>query len=154
MHAALTEMYKVEPRLTVLDNASVFIPYRMGNTFVMTSHGDKAKWDKLANVMVTDYAKDFGETTYRYIDTGHIHHNQLRNEFAGIVIESFNQLAGADKYAHDYGYRARKAITCVIRSKTYGEVGRLLLSREEVQDILSGVTESFKKHRKTVHTVA
>lgn len=154
MHAALSEMYKNEPRITVLDNASVFIPYRMGNTFVMTSHGDKAKWPKLADVMVADYAKDFGETTYRYIDTGHIHHNQVRNEMAGIVIESFNQLSASDKYAHDYGWRSRKAITCVIRSKTYGEVGRLLLSREEVQDIISGCIGSFKQHQKTVYTVA
>lgn len=123
-------------RVNVLNNDTVFIAYRMGRTFVMVHHSDKCKPKDLAGVMATDFAKDWGETRYRYIDIGHIHHSMVSKEHPGVQIESFNQLAGADKWAHDHGYRNRKSITVIQRSKTYGEISRRTLSIEEVRDRL------------------
>lgn len=120
-------------RVNVLNNESVFIGYRMGATLVMTHHGDKCKPQKLADVMATDFARDWGETQFRYIDTGHVHTNTVRSECQGAVVESFNILATGDRWAHDNGYRSRRAITCVLRSRRFGEVGRRLLPIEEVR---------------------
>ena len=127
-------VYQDNPRLHVLDNSSVFIPYRMGNTFVMSHHSDKCKPHRLHEVMSTDFRQDFGECLYKYIDIGHIHHKQVSKENAGVIIESWNQLAPSDKYAHDGGWRSRAMLTCVLRSKTYGEKGRITLTAEEVKD--------------------
>lgn len=121
-------------RVTILNNDNVFIPYRMGNTFVMTHHSDKCKPARLAHVMSTDYAKDWGEAKYRYIDVGHVHHNMARTEHPGVIIESFNILAPRDKWAHEAGYRSRQSITVIDRSKTYGEVGRRTLPIQMVRD--------------------
>jgi len=133
----MAEMLKVAyghtGRVHVLNNDSVFIGYRMGNTLVMTHHSDKCKPKDLANVMTTDFRKDYGETQFHYIDIGHIHHAMTLKEHPGIVIESFNHLAATDKWAHDLGYRARKCITVIQRSRTYGEVGRRLLPIEEIR---------------------
>lgn len=134
MAVMLRSIYENEPRLHVLENTSVFIPYRMGNTFVMSHHSDKCKGVKLAGVMANDFAQDWGETKYHYIDVGHVHHKSVTKEDNGAVIESFNQLAAADKYAHDGGWRSRQMLTCVLRSKTYGEKGRIVLTAEEVKD--------------------
>lgn len=139
-------------RVNVLDNSSIFIPYRMGNTFVMTHHSDKCRPNKLADVMATDFHHDWGEAEFRYIDIGHIHHNMVLKEHPGVVIESFNILAPMDKYAHDGGWRSRSSITMVYRSKKYGEIGRRKLPIEQVRDSLSfkGVT---KEVRRKVYTV-
>lgn len=123
-------------RVNVLNNDSVFIGYRMGNTFVMCHHSDKCKPAKLAHVMATDYSLDWGEATYRYIDIGHIHHNMVLKEHPGVVVESFNQLANKDKYAHDGGWRSRQCLTVVHRSRTYGDVGRKILPIERVRDVI------------------
>jgi hypothetical protein len=104
--------------------------------------------------MATDYPQDWGEATYRYIDIGHIHHNMVCKEHPGVTIESFNQLATSDKYAHEGGWRSRSSLSVILRSKTYGEVGRLRLPLEEVRDIINKVpagTESAK--RRDVYTV-
>jgi hypothetical protein len=134
MVQTLRWVYSENDRLNVLDNSSVFIPYRMGNTFVMSHHSDKCKPHRLHEVMSTDFRQDFGECLYKYIDIGHIHHKQVSKENAGVIIESWNQLAPSDKYAHDGGWRSRAMLTCVLRSKTYGEKGRITLTAEEVKD--------------------
>ncbi len=150
----LRALYKNDDRLTVLDNTNIFIPYRMGNTFVMTHHSDKCKPPQLASVMATDYAEDWGESKYRYIDIGHIHHRSVAKELAGVTVESWNQLAPADKYAHEGGWRSRSCLTCVLRSKTYGEVGRFTLPVEEVKDRLNGLDfGDTSKARKKVYSV-
>lgn len=157
MAELIKQVYADNPRLTVLNNGNVFIPYRMGNTFVMTHHGDKCKPSQLAHVMVNDYPEDFGETHYRYIFTGHIHHKQVTKENAGITVEAFSNLTPADKYAHENGYRSGGCMTIVELSKRYGEVGRRVMPIERVQDIiadLKGNPSNFMDtKRKEVHTV-
>ena len=59
-----------------------------------------------------------------------------------------------DKWAHDYGYRSRKCMTTVLRSKTYGEVGRMTLTLEDLNDIIKDVPAgTHAKTRRIVHTV-
>ena len=143
-------------RVHVLNNSSVFIPYRMGNTFVMTHHSDKTKPDRLIQVMSNDFRQDWGETKYHYIDIGHLHHKWTSNEFGGAIIEMWNTLAPADKYAHDYGYRASQSITRVDRSKKYGEVNRRKLPIGEIRDkVLPKLKKSDydPSERRDVHTV-
>ncbi|MBB5985950.1 hypothetical protein [Sphingobium lignivorans] len=126
--------YGASGRVNVLDNDNKFIAYRMGNTFVMCHHSDKCRPAQLAHVMATDFARDWGECQYRYIDIGHIHHNMVLKEHPGVVIESFNQLANKDLWAHDGGYRSRQCLTIIKRSRTYGDIGRRIIPIGEVRD--------------------
>jgi hypothetical protein len=136
MAVALKLAYGHTGRVNVLNNHSPFIGYRMGRTFVMTHHGDKCPPQRLADVMSTDFAKDWGETLFRYCDTGHVHHGKRSLEHAGVQMESFNTLAPRDKWAHDNGYRSRQCMTRVDRSRTYGEIGRQTLPIERVRDVI------------------
>lgn len=142
MAELLRVAYAHTDRVNVLNNDSVFIGYRMGRTFVMCHHSDKCKPAKLANVMATDFAQDWGETEYRYIDIGHIHHGMVLKEHPGVSIESFNQLAAKDKYAHDGGWRSRQSITIIDRSRTYGEVGRRVLPIRRVRDVIEAAHQA------------
>jgi len=139
-------------RVNVLNNDTVFIAYRMGNTLVMTHHSDKCKPSQLVHVMTNDFRKDYGETEFHYIDIGHIHHGMVLKEHPGIVVESFNQLAAMDRWAHDFGFRNRKSITVILRSKTYGEMGRRLLPIQEIRDRLAG-SKAATTSEKQVYTV-
>lgn len=130
--------YGKTDRLTVLNNQNVFIPYRMGNTFVMVHHGDKTKPEHLQQIMSNDFRQDWGETEYHYIDVGHMHHKWTARESAGCTIEMWNTLAPMDRYTHDHGFRSVQSITRVDRSKKYGEVGRRVLSIREIRDRIAG----------------
>lgn len=148
------QLYEGSERVHILNNSNVFIPYRMGNTFVMVHHSDKCRPDRLASVMAADYAQDFGESLYRYVYVGHIHHKSIAKETNGVIVESFNTLAPADKYAHEHGYRSCSMLTAVLLSKTYGEVGRFTVPVKLVQDLVAdAVGKERPSHRKEVYTV-
>jgi len=150
----LRHFYAKNKRVTILDNSSVFIPYRMGNTFVLCHHTDKCKPGALAGVMANDFAQDWGETFYHYMDGGHVHHGQAKKEANGAIYESWNQMAPSDKYTHDGGWRSRSFISMVYRSKTYGEKGRETITAEEVKDKIDRLKPgSTAKKRRKVHTV-
>lgn len=125
-------------RVNVLCNKSPFIGYRMGNTLVMSHHSDLVKPRQLAEVMTVDFRKDYGETEFHYVDIGHIHHEMVVKQHPSVKVESFNQLARPDKHAHWHGYRNRNSLTMVYRSKKYGELGRRVLSINELQDRIYG----------------
>jgi len=122
-----------DDRVKVLPNFNPFIGYRMGKTFVLIHHGHKAKPETLRQVMSTDYAIDWGEATFRYIDGGHIHHFSAK-ELGGAQWRSFNNLAPVDKHAHDGGWRSKQAMTLVLRSRTYGYMGEQFMPIEKVWD--------------------
>lgn len=128
-------LYRNTPRVNVLRNESPFIAYRMGKTMVMVHHGHKTKPEGCAKVMASDYSADWGETEFRYIDGGHVHHSQ-RKELPGCVFESWNNLAPRDKYANDGGWRSKQLMSLVLRSRRYGERGRKLMPVELVRDII------------------
>lgn len=153
MRELLAVAYGHTGRVHVLDNDSVFIGYRMGNTFVMVHHSDKCPAARLVGVMTTDFRKDFGETEHHYIDTGHVHHHFVSKEHPGVVIESWNHLAANDKWAHDAGYRSRKAITVVLRSRTHGDVGRRVLPIEEIKARLARAEGAAVPVRKGAYSV-
>lgn len=132
----LKRMFANEPRVNIIDNSSVFIAYRMGNTLVMTHHSDKCKPDRLIDVLINDFRQDYGETTHHYIWVGHIHHNHSKDEFRGIKVESFNILANKDKYAHDGGWRSGQSISRVDLHREYGEIGRATLNVTAVRDMI------------------
>lgn len=143
----LRGVYDHTGRVHVLNNDSVFIGYRMGNTLVMTHHSDKCKPSQLVHVMTNDFRKDYGETEHHYIDVGHVHHGMVMKEHPGIFVESFNHLAALDRWAHDAGYRNRKSITIILRSKTYGEVGRRLLPIQEIRARLDNAKQHTPSER-------
>jgi hypothetical protein len=149
MAVLLDTAYGHTGRVHVLNNDSVFIGYRMGKTFVMTHHSDKCKPARLAGVMTSDFRKDFGETEFHYVDIGHVHHHSVSIDHGGIVVESWNHLAASDKWAHEAGYRSSKSISVVLRSRTYGEIGRRHLPIAEVRDRLYG-----KGHKTPTKTAA
>ncbi len=154
MRELLEVGYSHTGRVHVLNNDSVFIGYRMGNTLVMTHHSDKCKPRDLIGVMTSDFRKDFGETSFHYIDIGHVHHHFVSREHPSVVIESWNHLAASDKWAHDAGYRSRKSISMVYRSRTYGDIGRRHLPIEEVRArILKAAGQAVKATGREVFTV-
>lgn len=143
----------VNETISVLDNRSVFIPYRMGNTFILMHHAHKTKMEKLDQVITMDYRQDFGEAHYKYIWTAHIHTNKAL-EKSGCHFEAFNQISRSDNWANENGFRSRKCMTLMKMSKKYGDRGREVVTVEEVEDMLNNDLNCGSVHyRREVHTV-
>lgn len=123
LSVALSHIYANEPRVTVDTSPSVFNYFTFGKCLVGMHHGHTAKADRLAAVMATDRAKEWGASEHRYWWTGHIHH-ESKKEYPGVVVESFNTLAPNDAYATAGGWRSRERMTCIVLHREHGEVAR------------------------------
>lgn len=140
-------------RVHALENTNAFIGYRMGNTFVMVHHGHLCPAARMVGVMTTDFREDYGDTEFHYIDQGHVHHHFVSKQHPGVVIESWNHLAANDKWAHESGYRARKSISIVLRSKRFGDVGRRVLPIEEVRARILAASGEMAPAKRETYTV-
>lgn len=128
-------LYEKEPRVNIIDNRNILIPYRMGNTFIVNTHTDNLKPKDIVTAASVDYRQDYGECHYRYVFGGHLHH-YFSKDLGGAIYYSMNNLAPNDQHGAWGGWRSRNFLTTYLMSKTYGERGRFHITAEEVQDIL------------------
>lgn len=120
---ALDQFYENEPRVEIDTSPAKFHWHRFGQNLIGVTHGDTAKMKDLPGIMAVDRAEDWGQTTYRYWLTGHVHHQQVL-ELPGVIVESFGTLAPADAWHKGQGYRSGQDLKLDVYHKLYGKINR------------------------------
>jgi hypothetical protein len=120
---ALEERYRNEPRVTVDADPGVFWWWEWGACFVGGHHGDKTKMKDLPMTMAARNPEAWGRTRFRYIYTGHIHHESAV-EVGGVVVESFRAVTALDAYNAGAGYASGRSMKSITLHRDAGEVGR------------------------------
>lgn len=127
LREAIKCLYENEGRVRVDDTPAPFHYLRHGKCMFGFHHGDKVKMEHLPLIMATDQPQDWGATKHRYIYTGHIHHDRVR-DFNGSRVEALRILPPVDAYAHGLGYRSMQDMKRIDFHQRYGEVGRVLVT--------------------------
>jgi len=125
----LSAVYEFEDRVTVDTSPMHYHYFSHGKVLVGIHHGHGAKMKDLPLIMAHDRPKEWGKAKYRYIWTGHVHHDQTK-DYHGTKVESFRVLAPNDAWAQQKGYRAMQDMKCVILHEEYGEVSRHTVNPE------------------------
>jgi hypothetical protein len=120
---ALAQFYENEPRVTIDTSPEMFHFYRFGKVLVMTHHGHTVKPKDLPSVMACDRPEDWGQTAFRYIYTGHIHHEKS-HEFPGVFWRSLRSTATSDAWHRGQGYRSAQELSLEILDAEEGLVNR------------------------------
>lgn len=123
----LSAIYEKEPRVKVDTSPRHFHYFRFGKNLVGVTHGDNTKMDRLPLIMAADRPEDWGQTTYRYWWTGHVHHDAVK-DYEGCRAESFRILAPTDAWAANKGYRSGRDMKAIVLHKEYGEVARHIVN--------------------------
>ena len=88
----------------LIDNAPTYRKYvRFGNVLLMLTHGDKGKREDYPLLMATERSKDFGETKFREIHTGHIHQTKLQ-ERHGVRVRILPSLSPPNAWHSENGF--------------------------------------------------
>lgn len=119
----LAAFYENEPRVVIDLSPGAYKYLKFGKVLLGSVHGDGAKPADMPIIMATDRAKDWGETIFRYIYTGHIHH-ETRKEIMGCIVESLRTLAAPDAWHNWAGYRAGRDMKAFVHHKDFGEIER------------------------------
>lgn len=128
----LAAVYRNEPRIRILDNASPWIYHTFGENLWLFNHGDKrVKPQELGEIMLADRPGHTGSCRHRVAMTGHVHHKNVQ-EFRWGRWESFNSLCAQDFWHHSEGYRSERLVECITYHRKFGERSRIRLTREEL----------------------
>lgn len=129
---ALSMYYENNPRVTIDTSPDHFHWVRFGENLVGITHGNGIKLAQLPGIMAHDRKVDWGQTTYRYYYTGHVHSDKLC-EFPGVVVETFRTLAPRDAYAQHAGYRSGRDMKLDILHKRWGRINRHIVGIEQIR---------------------
>jgi hypothetical protein len=117
---ALSCFFDGNPRVTVDLDPSKFFFHQFGKVMIAATHGDTVKLAKFPGVMAAYQPVMWGQTSYRYGYTGHIHHQRSVEE-NGATCEAFRTLAGKDAYHHAGGYSSGRGMVAITHHKERGE---------------------------------
>ena len=125
--------YEDEPRITVDLGADGYYCFEHGATSLFFHHGHKKKPESVDDVFVAKYREVFGRTKYSYAHMGHMHHAK-RLESPLMIVEQHQTLAAPDAYASRGGFMSRRSAQAITYSRRHGEVGRVVITPEMVQE--------------------
>jgi len=118
---ALIEAYRDDPRIEIVWNPSAWVSYRHGKNLFVAHHGDKVNFQRLVLAMAENYSIDWGETYWRFLDTGHVHH-QREQEIGGVLCRSYRTISAKDEYHTKNAYVSKRSITAQTYHVDQGEI--------------------------------
>lgn len=127
MMELLANVYEKEKRVTVDTSPRHFHYFSFGKNLIGIHHGHGAKPRDLPLIMAVDQPEAWGKAQYRYLWTGHVHHDQVK-DFQGCRWESFRVLPPADAYAANLGYRSQRDMKAIVLHRDYGEIARHIVN--------------------------
>jgi hypothetical protein len=114
-------LYENEPRVTVLDSELPYYVHQHGKTMLAFHHGHLKKNDQLPILFAAQFPQVWGQTTKRYVHTGHRHHSEEK-EHPGIKVTQHPTLAARDAYAARGGWIAERQVTAFTYHSEFGQV--------------------------------
>lgn len=130
--AALAMRYQNEPRVTIERSPSLFWWMKFGKTLHFSTHGHTVRQQKaLPEIAAHDCKSVWSECEFVYIDTGHVHHQQIL-ETRTAVCESHNSLTAGDSYNYGHGYRSLRNLKAITYHKNYGEIARNIVTLQMI----------------------
>jgi len=124
-------LFENEPRVEVLDSPLPYYCLQHGKTMLAFHHGHLKKNDQLPLLFAAQFPKIWGETTKRYVHTGHRHHVEEK-EHSGITVIQHPTLAARDAYAARGGWVAERQVTSITYHSEFGQVARHTVTPEMI----------------------
>lgn len=121
---AMVERYRNEPRVQIDKDPSEFWARQFGTVMLASHHGDKGKAEKMVLFLADQYPEIWGQTRFRFLWTGHLHHHKSQ-DIGGVQWEQSRAITPRDAYAVSHGYSSRSELQAVTYHKDRGEVSRV-----------------------------
>jgi hypothetical protein len=125
----IIHLYANEPRVVVNDSQIPFYTIQHGNVFLGFTHGHKRKASDLPLLFASNFAKQWGDTKFRYAHIGHMHHVDIK-EYDGMIVTQHPTLAARDAYSSHLGFSSLRSATSITYHADYGQVGTVSVSPE------------------------
>ena len=121
---ALAERYRNEPRISVQRKPGEFFVMEWGQVLLASCHGDKAKAERLVMFLADKWPEMWGQTKYRYLFTGHLHHHKSQ-DIGGVLWEQLRAITPLDAYSAAHAYSGKAEMQAITYDRQRGEISRI-----------------------------
>jgi hypothetical protein len=132
LRVMLAQLYEKNPRIKIDMSPNPYTIYQHGKTLIGFHHGHLIKKPMLPLLFAAKFSKEWGETNYRYVHVGHLHHVEEK-EHPGIKVIQHPTLAAPDAYAARGGWLSKRQATSMTYHREYGEVARGIFIPQEAK---------------------
>jgi len=121
---SLAQRYRNEPRVTVVMEPGEFFIYKFGKCMFAAHHGHRSQPKDIVGMLANDYAVMWGQTTHRFLFTGHKHHLQAADIY-GVQWMQLRPLTERDAHAKGGAWISRAQLLGITYHREWGEVQRV-----------------------------
>ncbi len=132
LNMLLIHHFRNNPRVIFREVLRAFQYLEFGANLIGTAHGHTVKGEKLPGIMAQEMPEAWGRTRHRHWFCGHVHHYSAK-EYNGVLVETFNTLAGRDAWTHSSGFLSDRNMVLNVHHKTRG---RILTHRVGIEDLV------------------
>lgn len=120
----LLATFRDDPRVEVDVSPSLFWVHQFGSVMLTATHGHQAKPQQMAGIMAARWPKIWGDTTFRYAHTFHVHHKSKRvEEGGGAIVETHQSPAPQDAWHYGEGFTSGRSLRSIVYHQKFGEYG-------------------------------
>jgi hypothetical protein len=123
LRVAMRLFFSGNERISVNRKSGTTWYRKFGQCLLGAHHGHMMKPEVMAMAMAVDRSIDWGQTKFRCMYAGHIHHVTAK-EVMGVEVETFGSPAAPDSYNSGHGYRAKRSLSAITHHSSFGEIGR------------------------------
>lgn len=123
LRVMFAQLYAKNPRVSINMSPNPYTIYQHGRTLLGFYHGHLARKAQVPMLFAAQFSKEWGETDYRYVHLGHLHHVEEK-EHPGVKIIQHPTIAAPDAYAARGGWLSKRQATSMTYHKLRGEVAR------------------------------
>ena len=127
MGIALEERYRNDPRVIVENDPVREKVYCDGNYSILLIHGDRMKAKDIAWRFPSKYPKEWGNSIYRYVFSGHLHTN-LQTDEQGVIVTFLPSLAPTSIWEDSMNFRSVREAQRQTFSPDRGRIATLYYS--------------------------
>jgi len=122
----MKQLFGKNDRVTVDDSPFPYYIFEWGNTFLGFHHGHLARIKQMPAKFYSEFAKEMGNSNYRYLHTGHLHQKEVIED-AGVVVERHPTLSARDAHGSRGFSKTIRAAQTITYDKNSGEIGRTVV---------------------------
>ena len=122
LREALKGWFNNKPYAEIEDSLSPRQSIMYGNSLITFVHGDEGSVKDYPAIIAGENAKDWGESRWRFIFTGHLHTERELPTFGDVTVYRMPSIAGTDDWHFRKGYKSRKALIGYVVSSDEGVI--------------------------------
>lgn len=124
-------LYENDPRVSVIDSELPYYCHQHGQTMIGWHHGHLKRVEQLPLLFAAQFPKVWGDTSRRYVHTGHLHHKHEK-EHSGITVIQHPTISARDAYSARSGFVSDREMTAITYSDRFGQVARATVCPEMI----------------------